>query len=69
MRPTADRHRLGAAAALVGAVVLLFAAAPAAEARDVDVRSFDGITIRAHFYPASNRAANERVPTVLIGPG
>ena len=33
------------------------------------MRSFDGITIRAHFYPASNRAADERVPTVLIGPG
>jgi len=32
-------------------------------------RSFDGTTIRAHFYLAANRAGNERVPTVLIGPG
>jgi len=71
MRATADRQRRPAATALIGVVVmLLFAAAPAvAEARDVNVRSFDGITIRAHFYPAANRAADERVPTVLIGPG
>ncbi|HEV2776888.1 MAG TPA: CocE/NonD family hydrolase [Solirubrobacteraceae bacterium] len=33
------------------------------------MRSLDGITIRAHFYPATNRAGDERVPTVLIGPG
>ena len=69
MRTTVDRHRLGAAAVLAGAHALLFASAPPAEARDVNVRSFDGITIRAHFYPASSRAANERVPTVLVGPG
>jgi len=69
MRTTADRHLLGTAVALAGALVLLLAAAPRADARDVNVRSFDGISIRAHFYPASNRAANERVPTVLIGPG
>ncbi len=68
MRTTAHRRLLGAAA-LAGAVVLLFGAPPAADARDVNVRSFDAITIRAHFYPASSRAANERVPTVLIGPG
>src|SRR4051812_54539 len=43
-------------------------AAPA-QARDVDVRSFDGTTIHAHFSPASQRASGERVPTVLIGPG
>ncbi len=70
MRATADRHLLRAATAFIGAVgALLLGAVPAAQARDVNVRSFDGITIRAHFYPASNRAANERVPTVLIGPG
>ena len=45
------------------------AVAPAAQARDVNVRSFDGTTIRAHFSPASKRGANEKVPTVLIGPG
>ena len=48
--------------------VALSGVAPA-QARDVNVKSFDGITIRAHFSPASTRAANERVPTVLIGPG
>jgi len=70
MRTTAHRHLLGpATAALAVVVALLLGAAPAAHARDVNVRSFDGITIRAHFYPASNRTANERVPTVLIGPG
>lgn len=55
-------------AALGAAVALACAAAPA-RARDVNVRSFDGTTIRAHFSPASKRGANEKVPTVLIGPG
>ena len=50
-------------------LTLLASAPPAAQARDVNVRSFDGVMIRAHFYPASNRAGNERVPTVLVGPG
>jgi ABC-2 type transport system ATP-binding protein len=59
----------GVVIAAAGALALLLGAAPAASARDVNVRSFDGVTIRAHFYPASNRAANQRVPTVLIGPG
>ena len=70
MSPAADRRLLRAATAGAGVLVaLLFGIVPAAEARDVDVRSFDGITIRAHFYPASNRRVDERVPTVLIGPG
>ncbi len=69
MRATADRHLLDVAAALAGALALLLGAAPRADARDINVRSFDAVTIRAHFYPASNRAADERVPTVLIGPG
>jgi ABC-2 type transport system ATP-binding protein len=51
------------------AIAALLGVTPLALARDVNVRSFDGITIRAHFYPTSNRAADERVPTVLIGPG
>ena len=64
-------HHLRVATATAAAAfgAMLLCAAPAAFARDVNVRSFDGITIRAHFYPASNRAADERVPTVLIGPG
>lgn len=70
MRATADRQRRTSVTVLVGVVAaLLFGAAPAAEARDINVRSFDGVTIRAHFYPASSRAGDERVPTVLIGPG
>lgn len=51
------------------AVALACAAAPAAQARDVRVRSFDGSMILAHFTPALNRANGEKVPTVLIGPG
>ena len=51
------------------AVAALLPVAPGAFARDVNVRSFDGTSIRAHFFPAAKRAANERVPTVLIGPG
>jgi ABC-2 type transport system ATP-binding protein len=70
MTAAADRHLLHAAIAFAGAVVaLLLPGVPAAQARDVNVRSFDGVTIRAHFYPASSRAVDERVPTVLIGPG
>jgi ABC-2 type transport system ATP-binding protein len=69
MKPTARRHHLRIATAVAGALAALLCAAPGAFARDVNVRSFDGITIRAHFSPASNRAADERVPTVLIGPG
>ncbi len=66
----AHRVRMRRSAATVGGALLtLLGAVPGAQARDVNVRSFDGITIRAHYYPATNRAANERVPTVLIGPG
>jgi ABC-2 type transport system ATP-binding protein len=48
------------------------APAPAAAAvpgapRDVDVTSFDGTTIRAHWFPAD--AAGGPAPTVLMGPG
>jgi ABC-2 type transport system ATP-binding protein len=70
MKPPLGRPHLRiAAAALAAASAALLCAAPGALARDVNVRSFDGITIRAHFFPAANRAADERVPTVLIGPG
>ncbi len=69
MRTTARLRIWGSATVAVAALLALLAGAPPASARDVNVRSFDGITIRAHFYPASNRAGSERVPTVLIGPG
>ena len=59
------------ARALAGAVLvaLLLAWAAPAQARDVTVTSFDGTRIFAHFTPALKRAPNERVPTVLVGPG
>ena len=70
MSAPADRHLLHAAIAFAGTVIALqLCAVPAAQARDINVGSFDGVTIRAHFYPASSRAGDERVPTVLIGPG
>ena len=69
MRTTARLRIWGSATAAVVGLLALLAGAPPASARDVNVRSFDGVSIRAHFYPASNRAGNERVPTVLIGPG
>ena len=53
----------------IGAAVALSCAATPAHARDVNVTSFDGTTIRAHFSPATKRGASEKVPTVLIGPG
>jgi ABC-2 type transport system ATP-binding protein len=69
MSSTARRQPLRITIVLAGVLVALLCTAPGALARDVNVRSFDGTTIRAHFYPASNRAPDERVPTVLIGPG
>jgi ABC-2 type transport system ATP-binding protein len=44
-------------------------AAPAASARDVVVRSFDGTPIVATFTPAKGLAAGKRAPTVLVGHG
>ena len=70
MKPVRHHHlRVATATAAAAFGAMLLCAAPAAFARDVNVRSFDGVTIRAHFSPASDRAADERVPTVLIGPG
>jgi ABC-2 type transport system ATP-binding protein len=63
--------RTAARRGLLAAVTVgsLLCVTPPALARDAKVRSFDGTTILAHFTPASNRGANERVPTVLVGPG
>ncbi|MDX6718085.1 MAG: type transport system ATP-binding protein, partial [Solirubrobacteraceae bacterium] len=69
MKGTVRTHPKRLATAAATALAVLLCAPADALARDINVRSFDGITIRAHFYPASNRAVNERVPTVLIGPG
>jgi ABC-2 type transport system ATP-binding protein len=50
------------------------AAAPAAvpvegTSSDLDVTSFDGTTIRAHWFPHPHATADEPAPTVLMGPG
>ena len=38
-------------------------------ARDVDVTSFDGVTIKAHLLPARGLRAGQQAPTVLVGSG
>jgi ABC-2 type transport system ATP-binding protein len=43
--------------------------APAAEARDATIRSFDQTAINTHFFPAAGLAAGKRAPTVMVGPG
>ncbi|MBN1529661.1 MAG: alpha/beta hydrolase [Thermoleophilaceae bacterium] len=43
--------------------------APAAQARDATVRSFDGTAINTHFFPAAGLAPGKRAPTVMVGPG
>ena len=45
------------------------AAAPAAQARDASVRSFDGTQIVTHFFPAKGLARGAKAPTVLVGHG
>lgn len=52
-------------AALAAALLL----APVAEARDVDVSSFDGTKIVVHWFPSPALAAGQQAPTVLVGPG
>lgn len=60
------RRRLG----FLGSVLAgLLIAAPAAQARDAIVESFDGTPIVTHLYPASGLEAGERAPTIMIGPG
>jgi ABC-2 type transport system ATP-binding protein len=51
------------------AVATLLAGAPAADARDVTVESFDGTPIAASFLPATGLAPGARAPTVLMTHG
>src|SRR5690606_1476736 len=44
------------------------ASAVAGSASDVDVTSFDGTRIRAHWFPRPE-ATDDEAPTVLMGPG
>jgi ABC-2 type transport system ATP-binding protein len=54
---------------LLATMLALACWAPAAQARDAVVTSFDATPIVTHFYPGVRAAAGERLPTVLIGPG
>src|SRR4029450_2631901 len=58
--------RLLMIAAVAAATAVL---APAAEARDATIRSFDQTAINPHFFPAAGLAAGKRAPTVMVGPG
>src|SRR5688500_8224901 len=53
----------------LGAVTALLVAAPAAQARDVVVPSFDGTPIVAHFFPAPGASAKAKAPTIMLGHG
>lgn len=66
MRGTFFRGRLALG---IGVATAWFAAAPAAQAEDVVVTSFDDTPIVTHFYPAAGLEEGERAPTILIGHG
>jgi ABC-2 type transport system ATP-binding protein len=51
--------------AVPAAAAVLLGAAPAADARDVVVRSFDGTPIAASFFPAQGLGPGQRAPTIL----
>lgn len=72
---TAAKSSLAASTAAWRPPVCDRAAAPAPDAKpvtgaphDLDVTSFDGTTIRAHWFPLSDTGAKS-APTVLMGPG
>src|SRR5688500_5271644 len=50
-------------------VVAALLAAPAAQARDVTVTSFDGTPIAASFLPATGLGEGTRAPTILMTHG
>ena len=52
---------------LLAAVAALLLAAPAADARNVIVKSFDGTPIVAHFFPAPG--VQGKAPTIMVGHG
>lgn len=51
------------------AIEAVSAAPVSGVASDVDVTSFDGTTIRAHWFPVDGATAAKPGPTVLMGPG
>ena len=68
MRASGARSRLIVLLLLISALAL-FAGAPAAQARDDTVTSFDGTPIVVSFFPAAGLQPGQRAPTVLVGPG
>jgi ABC-2 type transport system ATP-binding protein len=54
---------------LAAALGTLLLGAPAAQARDAVVESFDGTPIITHFFPAPGLQPGERAPTIMIGHG
>jgi ABC-2 type transport system ATP-binding protein len=54
---------------LSAAVAAVLFAAPAAQARDATITSFDGTQIVLSFFPADGLAPGQRAPTVLEGHG
>jgi ABC-2 type transport system ATP-binding protein len=60
-------HRIGRI--FVGTVAAFAALAPAAQARDAIVESFDGAPIVTHFFPAPGTEGGGTAPTLMIGHG
>src|SRR5690349_21280446 len=61
-------RRISASIATAAALACL-AAAPAADARDDTITSFDGTQIALHFFPTDKPIDGKKSPTVLFGPG
>src|SRR4051794_37301865 len=54
---------------LAFALLLVLALAPAAEAPDQIVTSFDGTPLATSFFPAAGLSAGQRAPTILVTHG
>ncbi|HEX2312466.1 MAG TPA: CocE/NonD family hydrolase [Thermomonospora sp.] len=64
--------RTAAVAAAASLTLVPLVQAPAAHAetgRTATVRSFDGVRLTAHFFPAAGLAPGRRAPTVMLGHG
>jgi ABC-2 type transport system ATP-binding protein len=53
----------------VAALAAALACAPAAGAKDVNITSFDGTKIAAHWFPGKGVTPGSPAPTILEGPG
>ena len=54
---------------LFAAAAALLVVAPAADARDATISSFDRTKIALSFFPAAGLAPGQRAPTILKGHG